>query len=96
MRLRAILFIKYILHLFHYLVVIYIIQHLANQKNININNHNKQIMNSLKIVLIGTNFRALLEVDQLWLVCPGGSSLKLGSFKLSEFQLMLDRKIYIV
>ena len=53
-------------------------------------------MNSLKIVLIGTNFRALLEVDQLWLVCPGGSSLKLGSFKLSEFQLMLDRKIYIV
>lgn len=53
-------------------------------------------MNSLKIVLIGTNSRALLELDLLWLVCPGGSSLKLGFFKLSEIQLMLERKIYIV
>ena len=68
----------------------------SQPKNININNHNKQIMNLLKIVLIGTNSRALPEVDQLWLVCPGGSSLNLGSFKLSEFQLKLERKIYIV
>ena len=53
-------------------------------------------MNSLKSVLIGTNYRALHDVKQPWLVCPGGSSLNLGSFKLSEFQLNLERKIYLV